>query len=138
MMHAALEDDPDGKVLAEVMAGMRAFNLAAVPGLKSQKITAAIRDEAGMLHGGVIGRLAGDSVYVEVVWTDEAARGQRHGTAAMRLVEDEARRLGAREAWLYTMSFQAKPFYEKLGYTQFAELPWLDGRYAHHFMRKDL
>jgi hypothetical protein len=56
----------------------------------------------------------------------------------MRLVEDEARRLGATEAWLYTMSFQAKPFYEKIGYHQFAELPWLRGRHARHFMRKDL
>jgi GNAT superfamily N-acetyltransferase len=86
----------------------------------------------------VIGRLAGDSVYIEVVWTDESARGIGLGREAMRLVEDEARRLGARETWLYTMSFQAKPFYEKLGYRQFAELPWLDGRHAHHFMRKDL
>ena len=46
--------------------------------------------------------------------------------------------LGAREAWLYTMSFQAKPFYEKLRYTQFAELPWLNGQHARHCMRKDL
>ena len=137
-MKAALEEDPEDKVLAGVMAGLRAFNLAAVPDLKSHKITAAIRDEAGALHGGVIGRLAGDSVYVEVVWTDDATRGHRLGRQAMRLVEDEAKRLGAREAWLYTMSFQAKPFYEKLGYTQVAELSWLDGRHARHFMRKDL
>jgi len=137
-MKAALEDDPEDKVLAGVMAGLRAFNLAAVPDLKSHKITVAIRDEAGALHGGVIGRLAGDSVYVEVVWTDDEARGHRLGRQAMELVEDEAKRLGAREAWLYTMSFQAKPFYEKLGYGQFAELSWLDGRHARHFMRKDL
>jgi hypothetical protein len=36
------------------------------------------------------------------------------------------------------MSFQAKPFYEKLGYRQFAELPWLGGKHRRHFMRKDL
>jgi len=56
----------------------------------------------------------------------------------MNLVEDRARTLGAREAWLYTMSFQAKPFYEKLGYRQFAELPWMGGAHKRHFMRKDL
>jgi GNAT superfamily N-acetyltransferase len=138
MMKTALEDDPEDKVLAQMIAGLRAFNLAAVPDLKSHKITAAIRDEAGALHGGVVGRLAGDSVYMEVVWTDDEARGRTFGSEAMRLVEEEAKRLGAREAWLYTMSFQAKPFYEKLGYTQFAELPWLDARHARHFMRKDL
>jgi len=137
-MHAALEDDPDDKTLTAMLAGLRAFNADAVSGVTSHRITAAIRDDDGALHGGVIGRLAGDSVYVEAVWADDAARGQGLGTEAMRLVEDEARRLGAREAWLYTMSFQAKPFYEKLGYTQFAELPWMGGRHARHFMRKDL
>jgi GNAT superfamily N-acetyltransferase len=86
----------------------------------------------------VVGRLAGDSVYMEIVWNDDDVRGTGMGRETMRLVEDEARRLGARESWLYTMSFQAKPFYEKLGYTQFAELPWLGGKHKRHFMRKDL
>jgi GNAT superfamily N-acetyltransferase len=137
-MKAALEDDPEDKVLRGLLDGMRAFNAAAVPGLKSHKIVAAIRDGDGALHGGVIGRLAGDSVYMEVVWTDDSTRGIGLGRDMMKLVEDRAREQGAREAWLYTMSFQAKPFYEKLGYSQFAELPWLGGRHARHFMRKDL
>ncbi|HWA90978.1 MAG TPA: GNAT family N-acetyltransferase [Rhizomicrobium sp.] len=137
-MRAKLEEDADDEVLKGVMAGMRAFNAAAVPGLQSHKIAAAIRDADGALHGGVIGRLAGDSVYMEVVWNDDAVRGTGLGRQTMRLVEDRARALGAREAWLYTMSFQAKPFYEKLGYRQFAELSWLGGKHARHFMRKDL
>ena len=137
-MKVALEDDPEDTVLRGLMDGMRAFNKAAVPGLTSHKIVAAIRGDDGALHGGVIGRLAGDSVYMEVVWNDDSVRGTGLGRDMMRLVEDRARELGAREAWLYTMSFQAKPFYEKLGYQQFAELPWLNGQHARHFMRKDL
>jgi GNAT superfamily N-acetyltransferase len=65
-------------------------------------------------------------------------RGTGLGREMMALVENRARELGAHEAWLYTMSFQARPFYEKLGYVQFAELPWLRGSHARHFMRKDL
>jgi GNAT superfamily N-acetyltransferase len=137
-MKVALEDDTGDEVLSGLMAGMRAFNAAAVPGLKSHKITAAIRDDAGKIRGGVIGRLSGDSVYMEVVWNDESVRGTGLGREMMRLVEEESRRLGATEAWLYTMSFQARPFYEKLGYRLFAELPWLQGKHARHFMRKDL
>ena len=137
-MKVALEDDAGDQVLHGLMDGMRAFNGAAVPGLKSYKIVAAIRDDDGALHGGVIGRMAGDSVYMEIVYNDDAVRGTGLGRETMKLVEDRARELGAREAWLYTMSFQAKPFYEKLGYRQFAELPWLDGKHARHFMRKDL
>jgi GNAT superfamily N-acetyltransferase len=137
-MKIALEDDSRDEVLAGLVTGMRTFNGAAVPGLKSHKITAVIRGDDGALHGGVVGRLSGDSVYMEIVWNDETVRGTGLGTRMMQLVEDEARRLGAKEAWLYTMSFQARPFYEKLGYRQFAELPWLNGQHKRHFMRKDL
>ncbi len=135
-MKLGLEADERDEVLTALMAGMKAFNNAAVPNVNSHKIVAAIRDDAGRIVGGVIGRLGGDSVYLEVVYNDERVRGTGMGREMMLLAEAEARRLGAREAWLYTMSFQAKPFYEKLGYRQFAELKWLDG--ARHFMRKDL
>ena len=137
-MKVALEDDADDSILRGLMDGIRAFNVAAVPGLKSHKIVAAIRDEHGALHCGVIGRMAGDAIYMEIVYNDDSVRGTGLGRETMRLVEDRARELGAREAWLYTMSFQAKPFYEKLGYSQFAEIPWMDGKYQRHFMRKDL
>ena len=137
-MALALETDDKDEVLQALMAGMKAFNGAAVPNLNSHKIVAAIRDDDGRIVGGVIGRLAGDSVYMEVVWTDDSVRGTGQGRAMMLLAEAEAKRLGAREAWLYTMSFQARPFYEKLGYAQFGELDWLDGQHKRHFMRKDL
>ncbi|HEY0302844.1 MAG TPA: GNAT family N-acetyltransferase [Rhizomicrobium sp.] len=137
-MRLALETDADGEVLNALTAGVKAFNAITVPDLASRRIVAAIRDEAGRIAGGVVGSLAGDSIYLDVVYTDDSVRGTGLGREAMLLAEAEAKRLGAREAWLYTMSFQAKPFYEKLGYSQFAELEWLDGRHRRHFMRKDL
>ncbi len=137
-MKLALETDDKDGVQQALMAGIKGFNNAAVPNLNSHKIVAAIRDDEGKVVGGVAGGLAGDSVYMEVVWNDDSVRGTGLGRELMLLAEAEAKRLGAREAWLYTMSFQAKPFYEKLGYVQFAELDWLDGQHKRHFMRKDL
>ena len=137
-MKIALEDDKGGEVLRGLIDGIKGFNKAAVPGLESNVVTVAIRDGDGVLHGGAVGRIALDSMYVEVVWNDDCARGKGLGTQAMQMLEAEAKRRGAAESWLYTMSFQAKPFYEKLGYAQFAELPWDGGKQARHFMRKDL
>ncbi|HEY1630097.1 MAG TPA: GNAT family N-acetyltransferase [Rhizomicrobium sp.] len=137
-MNITLEADPDDAVLKEITTGIRGFNLAQVPDVQFHKIVSVIRDDDGRIHGGVVGRLAGDSVYMEVVWNDDDVRGTGLGRAMMLTAEAEAKRLGAREAWLYTMSFQAKPFYEKLGYSQFAELDWQDGQYKRHFMRKPL
>ncbi len=135
-MKLALETDENGEIMKTLLAGVKAFNNAAVQSLNSHKIVATVRDDAAQVVGGVIGGLAGDSMYLEVVWTTSSARGKGLGSKLMQMAETEAKRLGAREVWLYTMSFQAKPFYEKLGYHQFAELKWLDG--ARHFMRKDL
>lgn len=137
-MKLALERDDNDEVLKALIAGMKVFNDTAVPGLQSHKIVTAIRDDSGKVVGGVIGRLAADSVYVEVVYTHDSVRGTGYGRKAMLMVEEEAKRLGATEAWLYTMSFQAKPFYEKLGYHQFGELKWKNGEHRRHFMRKDL
>lgn len=137
-MDVHVEDDADDSVVKALMDGMRLFNKRAIPDLYSRKITIAVRDASGAVRGGTIGRLAGDSLYVEVVWNDDGIRSKGLGRRMMTLLEDEARKSGARESWLYTMSFQAKPFYEKLGYTQFAELPWLGGKHKRHFMRKDL
>jgi GNAT superfamily N-acetyltransferase len=137
-MDVRIEDDADETVFKALLDGMRVFNRAAIPDLFSRKITVAIRDAAGEVRGGTIGRIAADSMYVEVVWTDDSIRGTGLGRRMMLMLEAEAKTSGARESWLYTMSFQAKPFYEKLGYSQFAELPWHSGKHTRHFMRKDL
>jgi N-acetylglutamate synthase-like GNAT family acetyltransferase len=137
-MDVRIEEDGDESVFRALIEGMRAFNRRMISELYSRKITVAVRDEKGTVRGGTIGRIAGDSMYVEVVWNDDETRSHGHGRRMMLMLEEEARKSGAREAWLYTMSFQAKPFYEKLGYTQFAELPWLGGKHSRIFMRKDL
>ena len=137
-MDVRIEDDADDAVFRALLDGMRVFNRRAIPDLYARKITVVVRDDTGAVRGGTVGRIAGDSMYVEVVWNDDETRSHGLGRRMMEMLEAEAKKSGAREAWLYTMSFQAKPFYEKLGYTQFAELPWQGGKHSRHFMRKDL
>ena len=45
---------------------------------------------------------------------------------------------GCRNAWLMTMSFQARGFYERAGYVVFAELPESQDAKRRLFMRKSL
>jgi hypothetical protein len=45
----------------------------------------------------------------------------------IQMVEEEGKRRGAQDSWLYTMSFQARPFYEKLGYKVVGEVPFPGG-----------
>src|SRR5690349_18935357 len=127
-MDVRIEEDGDDTVFKALLEGMRVFNRRAIPDLYSRKITVVVRDDRGAVRGGTIGRIAGDSMYVEVVWNDDETRTHGLGRRMMLMLEAEAKKSGARESWLYTMSFQAKPFYEKLGYTQFAELDWQGGK----------
>jgi hypothetical protein len=56
----------------------------------------------------------------------------------MLLAEKECRRRGARLAAVSTHSWQARPLYEKLGYTVYAELPYNNGGYTLYSLRKRL
>ena len=55
----------------------------------------------------------------------------------MGRAEALARERGCHSAWLDTFSFQARGFYEKLGYQEFGRLDYPPDHYK-HFMRKPL
>jgi GNAT superfamily N-acetyltransferase len=118
--------------------GLTEFNRRAVDFPEPTPVNIAVRDASGALHGGVVARVTRDTLYIDIVWIDETLRGGGHGRAMLEQVEDKARALGARIAWLYTLSWQARPFYEKLRYRVFAEMPFADGAHYRFFMRKDL
>src|SRR6185312_13446853 len=107
-----------------ISAGLEAFNRDTGKHPNPIPLNVAARDESGRIVGGVVAWFAHDSCYVDTLWLDEAARGQDHGTTMMDIVEDEARARGARQVWLYTVSWQAPGFYEKRGYRVFGELPY--------------
>ena len=56
----------------------------------------------------------------------------------MKLAEEEAIRRGCVGAWLDTHSFQARPFYEKLGYTVFGVLENFPPGHTRYYLRKSL
>ena len=50
-------------------------------------INVAVRDDSGQVRGGVVARFNLDTLYVDLVWIDEALRGSGHGRAMFELVE---------------------------------------------------
>ena len=75
---------------------------------------------------------------MELLAVPESMRGQGIGTELMRRAEREAVVRGCRNAWLDTFEFQARPFYEKLGYTCFGELADYPPGFSRYFLRKAL
>jgi len=97
-----------------------------------------LKDGAGSIRGGTDGLVFGKWLYVKLLWVDVTLRGHGHGTHLLRRLEEEARRLGCRNAHLDTYSFEARPFYEKNGYEVFATLDDFPPGHRKHFLRKAL
>jgi RimJ/RimL family protein N-acetyltransferase len=91
------------------------------PGFKP--LAAFLRDERGALIGGAYG-------YVK--------RGGGHGRRMILALEQAARERGCTHAHLDTFSFQARPFYEKLGYEVFSTLDDYPPGHRRFFMKKAL
>ncbi|MBI0536011.1 GNAT family N-acetyltransferase [Roseomonas sp. KE2513] len=103
----------------EVWSGLLAFNEAASgPGsFASRPLSVLLRDEAGAVLGGLVGRSYSGWLYVELFHIPEAHRRAGLGREMLTLAEREAVARGCVGVRLETYSFQAPGFYARMGYT---------------------
>lgn len=80
------------------------------------------RDGDGRVIGGLLAEVNLGWAFVAALWVDASARGTGIGSELVRSAESEARRRGCVGIYLDTYSFQARPFYEGLGYRLFGQL----------------
>jgi GNAT superfamily N-acetyltransferase len=88
--------------------------------------------------GGACGELWGQSLHVSALWVADELRGHGYGAALLRTLESHAVQVGQVLAYVETLSYQARPFYEKQGYRLFGELDGIAEGCALYFLRKDL
>lgn len=75
-----------------------------------------LRGPDGAVAGGLVGRTAWRWLYVENLVVAPALRGQGWGARLVAAAEAEARARGCVGIRLDTYDFQARPFYERLGF----------------------
>lgn len=97
-----------------------------------------IRNKENRVVGGVVGQVFGGWLYVSLLWVEESLRNKGNGARLLKMAEDEAMKLGCRNAHVDTYSFEAKPFYEKHGYLLFATLDDYPEGYSKYFLKKKL
>lgn len=81
------------------------------------------RNETGNVVGGIKANAYWNYCLIELLWIAEEYRGAGIGSQLMASAEKFAKGKGFEYIRTETVSFQAKPFYVKLGYKVFGELP---------------
>ena len=126
-MHEALqvvvETQNDPVVIGAVVQALTAYNASKADGETPRYLVLSVRDAAGEIVGGLVGATYLGWLQVQVVWVADALRGQGFGTRLLRQAEAIAVERGVPRVYLETLSFQALPFYEKLGYAVVSTVP---------------
>jgi GNAT superfamily N-acetyltransferase len=105
-----------------VLAPLRAYNIAQAGDPRIRPVAILVENDAGVAEGGLWGRIGYDWLFIELLGLPEAARGLGLGRQLMEQAETIARDAGCAGIWLDTYEFQARGFYEKLGFTLFGTL----------------
>ena len=133
-----LTEQPDPDDVRFIEEGLATYNLQYAPPYNTQRLVVLLRAPDGKLLGGVLGLTWWGWLRIDIMWLDEAVRGQDWGTRLMEAAEAEAIRRGCHHAFLDTMSFQALPFYQQLGYTLFGEQQDIPLGHSRYYLQKVL
>ena len=132
------DNAPTPAKIAEVRAGLMAYNESKVGKADVRQLACYLRDQAGTLRGGLVGYLAWQWLMIDLLWVDDTVRGQGYGRALLERAEGAAREACCVAARLDTYEFQARPFYEHHGYEVFGILEGYPANTRTYYMKKAL
>ena len=101
------------------------------------ELAAFVRDNDGIVRGGVNGEVEWGWLYIDLLWLDDRMHGNGHGLNLMRAIEGAAAQRGCKHSWLATTSFQALPFYYAYGYRLLGVLEDRPPGYNYYFLRHE-
>jgi GNAT superfamily N-acetyltransferase len=133
-----IEDTPSSEDIQRLRQGLATHALSYTQAPGFQSIAVFLRDEAGTVIGGIWGYINWNWLSVGLVWLSEELRGQGYGKQLMIKLEEVAKARGCQYAHLDTFSYQARPFYETLGYELFATLGDYPPGHQRFFLKKIL
>ena len=105
-----------------VVRGVDQHNVAATGLPDYYPVGFVIRGNRGEVLGGLLGDIWGGWLLVGSLWVDSSLRGRGYGGALMAQAHRYALEKSCTHSNLRTGSYEARPFYEQLGYSVYAEL----------------
>ena len=134
-----LTENPPPDAFQKIWAPLLRFNEHAVGTANARTLAILLKEPTtDELIGGLWGRSLWASLYIDMMFVPETLRGNGIGTSLLRQAEQEAIRRGCRNMWTETYAFQARPFYEKLGFNIFVVWTVPRPSFPRFFLKKDI
>jgi catechol 2,3-dioxygenase-like lactoylglutathione lyase family enzyme/GNAT superfamily N-acetyltransferase len=133
-----IEPQPSADDIHRLGAGLTEHALATTGTAGFEPVGVFARDAEAAIVGGITAFINWNWLHVSLVWVSASLRGTGLGHRLLTAIEEEGIRRGCRFAHLDTFSYQARPFYERHGYTLFATLEDYPPGQQRFFMRKTL
>jgi GNAT superfamily N-acetyltransferase len=129
-------DSPEPGTFQAIFRALEASSLPLIGPARPRLLVIPIRDDRGVVAGGFWGSTLFQWLRIEMLFVPPPLRGLGVGSALMALAERDARDRGCRGAYVDTFSFQAVPFYQKQGFTQFGVLEHFPPGHSRIYFRK--
>jgi len=138
MIDLIVTDTPVTADRDAILDGLTHYNREETGGADAQPLAVLIQGERGVTTGGLLGRTWLGWLYVELLYVPDGLRGSGVGRDVMLRAEAEARLRGCIGIWLNTFSFQARGFYERLGFTLIGQIDDYPVGHQRFFLQKRL
>lgn len=113
----SISDDVDPEIESIIEEGLAGYNAVKAGYSDARPLAVLICHSASReILGGLIGRTSLGLFFIDLIFLPDHLRGHGLGSKVMAAAEAEAKRRGCSAAVLYTITFQAPGFYERLGY----------------------
>lgn len=99
------------------------FNIELTGFQDGRAFQSVVLDDSNNIAGAINGHTWGGCCHIVYLWVHPSKRRGGLGSSLLLAVEAEARTRGCAQVLLFTHSFQAPAFYEKLGYVKVATVP---------------
>jgi GNAT superfamily N-acetyltransferase len=131
-----ITEAPTAEHRSALLALLQAYNRQHADDPRVTPLTILIHGEGGNIVGGLHADSAYDWLIVELLFVPEAMRGKGVGSSLLARAEQVARARGCVGIWLDTFSFQARGFYERLGYRLFGTVEHHPRGETRYFLKK--
>ncbi|WP_413112243.1 GNAT family N-acetyltransferase [Thaumasiovibrio sp. DFM-14] len=129
----------DAQKQGQLTAGFESHSQTQMaPAYRKESFNWTVQDDQGNLIAALTADLLWEWLYIDELWVDESCRGTGLGKQLVEKAEEYAIAQALSGLWLWTQSWQAPAFYQRLGFEEFTRFENFPTGHSRIGLRKSL